>query len=117
MHKFRKEKILEELISTEVIYVDDLQTVLTGYRDKITTSNTKVATKSPMIFGNMDEIYNFHSQNLLPELERCGRRADQIAEIFLENSQQLTRIYCRYGKSNPLEKFHLPTVLEKQNCN
>jgi len=92
----RKEKILEELISTEVIYVDDLQTVLTGYRDKIATSNTKIATKSPMIFGNMDEIYNFHSQNLLPELERCGRRADQIAEIFLENSQQLTRIYCRY---------------------
>ena len=43
----------------------------------------------------MDEIFDFHSQNLLPELESCGTRPELIAETFLENSQQLTRIYCR----------------------
>lgn len=48
-----------------------------------------------LIFGNMDEIFDFHSQNLLPELESCGTRPELIAETFLENSQQLTRIYCR----------------------
>ena len=56
----RKEKILEELISTEVNYVNDLQTVITGYRDKIASSNTKIASKAAMIFGNMDEICDFH---------------------------------------------------------
>ena len=91
----RKEKILEELISTEVNYVNDLQTVITGYRDKIASSNTKIASKAAMIFGNMDEICDFHTQNLLPELESCGTRPELIAETFLENSQQLTRIYCR----------------------
>ena len=91
----RKEKILEELISTELNSVNDLQTVITGYRDKIASSNTKIASKATMIFGNMDEICDFHTQNLLPELESCGTRPELIAETFLENSQQLTRIYCR----------------------
>ena len=91
----RKEKILEELISTEVNYVNDLQTVITGYRDKIASSNTKIASKAAMIFGNMDEICDFHTQNLLPELESCGTRPELIAETFLENSQQLTHIHCR----------------------
>ena len=91
----RKEKILEELISTEVNYVNDLQTVITGYRDKIASSNTKIASKAAMIFGNMDEICDFHIQNLLPELESCGTRPELLAVTFLENSQHPTRIYCR----------------------
>ena len=84
----------------------DLQTVITGYRDKIATSNTKIASKAAIIFGNMDEICNLHTQSLLPELESCGTRADLIAETFLENCQQLTRIYCRYRKTNHLENDH-----------
>ena len=86
-------------------YVNDLQTVITGYRDKIATSNTKIAAKAAIIFGNMDEISDFHSQSLLPELESCGARADLIAETFLDNCQQLTRIYCRYKQQEQTQKI------------
>jgi len=87
---------LEELLSTELNYVDDLALVLTGYRDKMELSGFKIANKTEHIFGNLDEIYEFHSQNLLPQLESCGLNSELIARTFLEYGQQLNRIYCRY---------------------
>ena len=141
----RREKILEELLATEEKYVDDLQSVLTGYRfhkkkhyqtnriilsswtlarfccphslqilklvtisvfkliigeiyrvivfdhfkssyfsqfsfkdnistiifrDRMESSPSLAGQKCPIIFGNLEDIYQFHSQCLLPELER-----------------------------------------------
>ena len=89
----RREKILEELLSTEEKYVDDLQSVLTGYRDRLEASN--IGLKSFAMFGNMEDIFVFHSQCLLPELERCGANTQMIAKIFIDYSDDLNRLYCR----------------------
>ena len=70
--------------------------VLNGYRDKMESSDIKIATKTDLIFGNLDEILEFHSQILLPEIETCGLNYQLIAKTFLEHGQHLTRIYCRY---------------------
>ena len=70
--------------------------VLTGYRDRMELSDIRIATKTQQIFGNLDEIFEFHSQNLLPQIESCGLNSQEIARTFTEYSQQLTRIYCRY---------------------
>ena len=77
-------------------YVEDLQTVLTGYRDRMELSDMKIATKTEEIFGNLDEIVEFHSQNLLPQIESCGLNSQLIARTFTEYGQQISRIYCRY---------------------
>ena len=90
---FRREKVLEELLSTEEKYVDDLQSVLTGYRDRLESSN--IGLKSSKMFGNMEDIFVFHSQCLLPELERCGANTQMIAKIFIDYSDDLNRLYCR----------------------
>ena len=92
----RQENIVEELLTTETNYVDDLQMVLNGYMDKMKLSDMKVAVKTDLIFGNLEEIFEFHSQNLLPQLESCGLNSQLIARTFLEYGQQLARIYCRY---------------------
>jgi len=92
----RREKILEELLATEEKYVDDLQSVLTGYRDRMESSTSLVGQKCPVIFGNLEDIYQFHSQCLLPELERCGTNTMDIARTFIEYGQDLNRLYCRY---------------------
>ena len=70
--------------------------VLTGYRDRMELADIKIANKSQQIFGNLDEIFEFHSQNLLPQIESCGLNSQRIARIFTEYGQQLARIYCRY---------------------
>jgi len=70
--------------------------VLTGYRDRMELSDMKIANKTDQIFGNLDEIFEFHSQNLLPQIESCGLNSQLIARTFTEYGQQLARIYCRY---------------------
>ena len=93
----RRENIIEEMLNTEMNYVDDLKMVLTGYRDKLEMSNLKltVALKTDLIFGNLEEIWEFHADTLLPQLESCHLNPTLIAKTFLEYSQHLTRLYCR----------------------
>ena len=54
--------MLEELVSTEENYVEDLHSVLFGYRDRLEECEERIRQKSEDIFGNLDEIYDFHSQ-------------------------------------------------------
>ena len=61
----RREKVLEELLSTEENYVEDLHSVLYGYRDRLDEVGEDIKQKSEDIFGNMEEIFEFHSQVLI----------------------------------------------------
>ena len=54
--------MLEELVSTEENYVEDLHSVLFGYRDRLEECEERIRQKSEDIFGNLEEIYDFHSQ-------------------------------------------------------
>ena len=87
--------MLEELLLTEEKYVEDLRSVLLGYRDRLEESASNIGLKTEDIFGNMEEIYEFHSQCLLPELERCSEDTQMIARTFIEYSKDMKRIYCR----------------------
>ena len=91
---FRRENIIEELCNTELNYVEDLKMVLVGYRDKMERSNLAFL-KTELIFGNLDEIWDFHADTLLPQLESCDMNPTLIAKTFLEYCQHLTRMYCR----------------------
>ena len=91
---FRRENIIEEICNTELNYVEDLKMVLTGYRDKMERSNLAFL-KTELIFGNLDEIWDFHADTLLPQLESCDMNPTLIAKTFLEYCQHLTRMYCR----------------------
>lgn len=68
--------------------------VLMGYRDKMEQSNLNFL-KTGLIFGNLDEIWDFHADTFLPQLENCDMNSILISKTFLEFSQQLTRMYCR----------------------
>ena len=92
---FRHDKVLEELLSTEGKYVQDIHSVLVGYRDRL-ESASNFGFKTEDMFGNMEEIFEFHSQYLLPELGRCGENSRMIAKTFLEYTDDIKRIYCRF---------------------
>ena len=49
-------------MSTEENYVEDLHCVLFGYRDRLDECEENIRQKSEEIFGNMEQIYDFHSE-------------------------------------------------------
>ena len=51
--------------------------------------------RTDLIFGNLEEIWEFHADTLLPQLESCHLNPTLIAKTFLEYCQHLTRMYCR----------------------
>jgi len=108
----RREKILDELLSTEERYVEDLHSVLIGYRDKMEQSTDDIRLKVEFVFGNMEEIYQFHSQCLLPELVNCGESAQSIARTFIEYSEHLNRLYCRYCQNMEVARVAVSDVGE-----
>ena len=97
IHLLRQDKVVHELLQTEQKYVDDLSSILVGYRDRMFASSTSMGHKAEDIFGNIEDVFAFHSQSLLPELERYGENSQMIARTFIDLSKDMERIYSRYG--------------------
>ncbi|KYO32793.1 hypothetical protein Y1Q_0009380 [Alligator mississippiensis] len=63
-----KGHVINELIETERVYVEELFTVLTGYRAEIDNPEMIVLmpavlrNRKDILFGNMPEIYDFHNK-------------------------------------------------------
>ena len=92
--------MLGELLATEENYVEDLHSVLCGYRDRLDTEagdaeDEELKQKADDIFGNMEDIFEFHSGSLLPDLGRCGGDVRRVGKTFLEYSEDIRKIYCR----------------------
>ena len=92
--------MLGELLATEESYVEDLHSVLCGYRDRLDTEagdteDEELKQKADDIFGNMEDIFEFHSGSLLPDLGRCGGDVRRVGKTFLEYSEDIRKIYCR----------------------
>ena len=103
--KIRREKILSELIMTEARYVDDLEQVLRNYKDKLAISNlTETRTRAHTIFGNLNEIHEFHAGILYPELERCGVNPASVARVMLANLNDVRSLYTAYCQNMPASR-------------
>ena len=103
--KIRREKILSELIMTEARYVDDLEQVLRNYKDKLAVSNlTETRTRANTIFGNLNEIHEFHAAVLYPELERCGVNPASVARVMLANLNDIRSLYTSYCQNMPASR-------------
>ena len=60
--------VMRELIDTERMYVQELRTILEGYCDEMDSPYMQhllpvaLKGKQDILFGNMRDIYNFHSK-------------------------------------------------------
>lgn len=43
-----------------------------------------LASKIEMVFGNLEEIYNFHENTFLKDLENCISSTDLVALCFVQ---------------------------------
>ncbi|CAN9501490.1 unnamed protein product [Ophioblennius macclurei] len=98
--------VMKELIATERIYVDELLSVLLGYRAEMedpAISNLlppALCSQKDVLFGNMPEIYQFHSRIFLQDLQSCLETPERVGACFLQRKEKF-QVYERYCQNKP----------------
>uniref|UniRef100_A0A3Q2VXP9 Kalirin RhoGEF kinase a n=1 Tax=Haplochromis burtoni TaxID=8153 RepID=A0A3Q2VXP9_HAPBU len=100
----KKEFIMAELLQTEKTYVRDLQECLETYLLEMTNGVEEIppgiANKEHIIFGNMQEIYDFHSNIFLKELVNYEQLPEDVGHCFVTWADKF-HIYVDYCKNKP----------------
>ncbi|KAK7913704.1 hypothetical protein WMY93_013915 [Mugilogobius chulae] len=100
----KKEFIMAELLQTEKSYVKDLQDCLETYLWEMTSGVEEIppgiSNKEHIIFGNMQEIYDFHSNIFLKELINYEQLPEDVGHCFVTWADKF-HIYVDYCKNKP----------------
>ncbi|TPP64524.1 Kalirin [Fasciola gigantica] len=109
----RRENLLRELIQTERTYVQALEQCLETYRKGLMTRQRHwnrsylplgLVGKTDVVFGNMQDIFEFHKQTFEPELGKYTESGDFLPEdvghCFVVHSDRLAELYVAYCVNN-----------------
>ncbi|XP_015125607.1 triple functional domain protein isoform X1 [Diachasma alloeum] len=100
----RKEFIMAELLQTERTYVKDLETCIRYFLEETRNGKGKVPlglqNKETIIFSNMEEIYQFHSDTFLRELEKYETMPEDVGHCFVTWAAKFD-MYVTYCKNKP----------------
>ncbi|XP_047230310.1 guanine nucleotide exchange factor DBS isoform X6 [Girardinichthys multiradiatus] len=102
----RRRHIMIELIESERIYVEELQSIMEGYIAELNNSELSHLTppslenKKDVLFGNLPEIYEFHNKTFLMELENCAENPELVGTCFLKRKEEL-QVYEKYCQNKP----------------
>ncbi|XP_048810402.1 guanine nucleotide exchange factor DBS-like isoform X8 [Lagopus muta] len=102
----RRSHIINELIETERVYVEELQSIIEGYASEMDNPSllhlipSMLQNKKDILFGNLPEIYEFHNRIFLKELENCIENPELLAQCFLKRKEDL-QIYEKYCQNKP----------------
>ncbi|TWW80452.1 Kalirin, partial [Takifugu flavidus] len=100
----KKEFIMAELLQTEKTYVRDLQECLETYLWEMTNGVEEIppgiANKEHIIFGNMQDIYDFHNNIFLKELINYEQLPEDVGHCFVTWADKF-HIYVDYCKNKP----------------
>ncbi|NXG30973.1 MCF2L factor, partial [Dromaius novaehollandiae] len=95
--------IINELIETERVYVEELQSIIEGYASEMDNPSlahlipSALQNKKEVLFGNLPEIYEFHNRH---EIENCIENPELLARCFLKRKEDL-QIYEKYCQNKP----------------
>ncbi|XP_014795371.1 PREDICTED: probable guanine nucleotide exchange factor MCF2L2 isoform X6 [Calidris pugnax] len=102
----RRSHIINELIETERVYVEELQSIIEGYASEMDNPSlvhlipAALQNKKDILFGNLPEIYEFHNRIFLKEIENCIENPELLARCFLKRKEDL-QIYEKYCQNKP----------------
>lgn len=100
----RKEFVMAELLSTERTYVQDLEKCISiylkGYREAGNNLPNGIKDKELIIFGNIEEIYKFHKNTFLKELEKYELMPEDVGHCFVTWAKSFD-VYVEYCKNKP----------------
>ncbi|KAM3843091.1 guanine nucleotide exchange factor DBS-like, partial [Diretmus argenteus] len=102
----RRRHIMTELIETERLYVEELQSIMEGYFAELDNSELShlippsLENKRDVLFGNLPEISEFHNRTFLRELENCAEKPELVGTCFLKRKEEL-QVYEKYCQNKP----------------
>ena len=82
--------VLTELVETERIYVAELGSIIKGYKMEMTNEAmaplvpSALVGKADVLFGNLEDIYHFHGDTFLRDLENCISNTELVALCFVQ---------------------------------
>lgn len=93
---------MREMIQTERDYVRSLEYVIENYIPELVREDIPQALRGQrnVIFGNIEKIFEFHSQLFLRELERCEKSPLSVGQSFLRHESKFY-LYALYNKNKP----------------
>ncbi|XP_049309800.1 guanine nucleotide exchange factor DBS isoform X6 [Bactrocera dorsalis] len=118
--------VLTELLETERIYVNEMASILKGYRDQMLSEEmmhlvpASLQGKEDILFGNLNELYTFHNEIFLKDLENCISTTELVALCFVQRRDTFYRLYSFYCQNIPrsdrLRETLVDTHLFLQEC-
>uniref|UniRef100_A0A4W5Q2B3 Kalirin RhoGEF kinase n=1 Tax=Hucho hucho TaxID=62062 RepID=A0A4W5Q2B3_9TELE len=100
----KKEFIMAELLQTEKAYVRDLHECLETYLWEMTSGVEEIppgiVNKEHIIFGNIQEIYDFHNSIFLKELVNYEQLPEDVGHCFVTWADKF-HMYVNYCKNKP----------------
>ncbi|XP_071554016.1 kalirin isoform X2 [Temnothorax nylanderi] len=100
----RKEFIMAELLQTERTYVKDLETCIRCFLDETRCGKGNVPpglqSRESIIFSNIEEIHQFHSNVFLRELEKYETMPEDVGHCFVVWAPKFD-MYVTYCKNKP----------------
>lgn len=118
--------VLAELLHTERLYVQELGSILKGYKEEIENPDNialvppALAGKADVLFGNLHELFTFHSDIFLKDLENCISTTELVALCFVQKRETFFRLYSYYCQNIPrserLREALVDTHLFLQAC-
>ncbi|XP_018586685.2 guanine nucleotide exchange factor DBS-like isoform X2 [Scleropages formosus] len=102
----RRRHIMNELIETERLYVEELRSIMQGYVAELERNEfshlvpAALEHKKEVLFGNLFEIYEFHNRTFRKELENCIENPELVAGCFLKRKEDL-KMYEKYCQNKP----------------
>ncbi|XP_029700567.1 triple functional domain protein isoform X4 [Takifugu rubripes] len=113
----KRHYVLLELVETERDYVRDLSLVVEGYMSRMREQGIPddMKGKDKTVFGNINQIYDWHRDIFLGELEKCLEDSDQLGPLFLKHERKLNMyvVYCQNKpKSEHIVSEYIDTYFE-----
>ncbi|KAL7384475.1 hypothetical protein ABVT39_002968 [Epinephelus coioides] len=98
--------VLNELIQTEKDYVKDLGIVVEGFMKKIEEKGIPddMKGKDKIVFGNIHQIYDWHRDFFVGELEKCLDDHEHLPELFIKHERRL-HMYVVYCQNKPKSEY------------
>uniref|UniRef100_A0AAV2LC82 Uncharacterized protein n=1 Tax=Knipowitschia caucasica TaxID=637954 RepID=A0AAV2LC82_KNICA len=100
----KKEYIMAELLQTERVYVRDLQECIETYLWEMSSGAEDVPSglcnKDDVVFGNIQDIYEFHNSIFLKELENYEQLPEDVGHCFVTWADKF-HMYVTYCRNKP----------------
>ncbi|XP_053211537.1 rho guanine nucleotide exchange factor 25-like isoform X2 [Panonychus citri] len=109
-YEMRRNRLLQELITTEEDYVRHLASVINGYMNLMKNDKPYPVPddlrggKARIVFGNIEAIYEWHRDYMVKEINKCVCKQGQLGPVFKRWLKKLN-IYVVYCQNKNKSEF------------